>query len=126
MQRNANESKEHHNLIIMMVNYFSGQGYQNIKADVPGMPAPDTIIGTKQNHIPDLTAEKNGSGIILEAETTNSIFDTHTASQWSLFSSAAANFGGQFHVVVPKAARTSAGERALNLNIIIHEIWTPM
>ena len=125
MQRNSDDSKEHHDLITMMVNHFSGQGYRNIKADIPGMPTPDTIRGTKQNHIPDLTAEKNGTEIILEAETATSIFDEHTASQWSLFSSAAANYGGQFHVVAPKEARASAEQRVRNLSIVVHEIWTP-
>lgn len=125
MQRNPNESQEHHNLITMMFNHFVGQGYQNIKADVPGKLRPDTIIGTKENHIPDLTAEKNGTKIILEAETANTIFDAHTASQWSLFSSAAATSGDQFHVVVPKESRGSAQQRAAALRVVVHEIWTP-
>jgi len=125
MQRNPNESQEHQDLIIMMANYFSVQGYRNIKADVPSLPNPDIIRGTKQNHIPDLTAEKNGTNIILEAETASSIFDEHTASQWSLFSSAAANYGGQFHVVVPRGARSNAEQRVKNLSIFVHEIWTP-
>lgn len=125
MQRNPIESQEHHNLIIMMLNYFSGQGCRNIKSDAPGQLRPDTIIGTKENHIPDLTAEKDGTQIILEAETSNSIFDAHTASQWTLFSSAAANSGGQFHVVVPKGSRDSAQQRAAALRVVVHEIWTP-
>lgn len=125
MQRNPNESQEHRNLITMMISYFAGQGYQNIKADVPGRVSPDTIIGTKQNHMPDLTAEKNGTKIILEAETSSSIFDVHTASQWSLFSSAASNFGDQFHVVVPKESRSGAQQRAAALGLVVHEFWTP-
>ncbi len=125
MQRNSNESQEHHNLITMMVNHFSSQGYRNIKADVPGKLPPDIIIGTKQNHIPDLTADNDGVKIILEAETASSIFDAHTVSQWSLFSDAAAKSGGQFHVVIPKRSRASAQQRISVLGIVVHEIWTP-
>ncbi len=125
MQRNPNESQEHHNLITMMVNHFTSQGYRNIKADVPGEIHPDVILGTKQNHIPDLTAEIGGAKVILEAETASSIFDEHTASQWSLFSDAAVRSRGQFHVVVPKSSRASAQQRAAALRVVVHEIWTP-
>lgn len=125
MQRNPSESKQHVDLITMMVSHFRGQGYQNIKADVAGMTCPDVICGTKKNHIPDLTAQKNGVSVILEAETSGSIHDSHTASQWSLFADAAKNDGGEFHVVVPKGARNDAAQRAASLSISIDTIWTP-
>lgn len=124
MQRNSSESKQHTDLITMMVNHFRGQGYQNIKADVAGMTRPDVIHGTKKNHIPDLTAQNNGVHIILEAETSGSINDGHTASQWTLFADAAKN-GDQFHVVVPKGYRSDAAQRAASLSINIYTIWTP-
>lgn len=125
MQRNPSESQEHRDLISMMASHFRGQGYQNIKADVAGMTRPDIIYGTKKNHIPDLTAQKNGVNVILEAETSGSIDDAHTASQWSLFADAAKSDGGEFHVVVPKGSRTNAEQRAANLSITIDTIWTP-
>ena len=125
MQRNPSESKQHANLIQMMVNHFSSQGYRNIKADLAGMTRPDVIHGTKQNHVPDLTANKNGNAVILEAETSDSIYDSHTASQWSLFADAAKNKGSEFHVVVPKGSRSDAERRAINLSIKIDTIWTP-
>jgi hypothetical protein len=109
----------------MMANHFNSQGYQNIKADAPGWLRPDIIRGTKQNHIPDLTAEKNGIMIILEAETSTSIFDEHTVSQWSLFSDAALKDSGQFHIVVPKGSRDTVNQRLQSLGIVAHEIWTP-
>ena len=60
MKRNPSESTQHTNLINMMLNHFSSQGYRNIKADRSGMTSTDVIYGTKHNHVPDLTAEKNG------------------------------------------------------------------
>lgn len=125
MQRNPSESKQHADLIQMMVNHFKGEGYRNIKADVAGMVSPDVIYGTKQNHVPDLTAQKNGITVILEAETSGSIHDSHTASQWTLFADAAKNDSGEFHVVVPKGSRDEAAQRAANLSISIDTIWTP-
>lgn len=125
MQRNSSESKQHIDLINMMVNHFNSQGYRNIKADISGMTSPDVIYGTKQNHVPDLTAEKNGVKVILEAETSGSIYDSHTASQWSLFADTTNNSGGEFHVVVPKGSRNDAEQRAADLSIKIDTIWTP-
>ena len=125
MQRNPSESNQHIDLIRMMVNHFRSEGYQNIKADMAGMTSPDVIYGTKRNHIPDVTAQKNGHHVILEAETSGSINDGHTASQWTLFADAARKSGGQFHVVVPKGSRSAAEQRAAGLSINIDTIWTP-
>ena len=125
MTRSQSESQEHHNLIIMMVHYFESQGYKEIKADIPERKRPTVIYGTKKNHIPDLTARKNGNFVILEVETASTIFDSHTASQWSLFADAANNAGGEFHVVVPKGAKSIAEQRASNLRINVNTIWTP-
>jgi len=119
MQRNPQESKEHQDLINMMARYFASQRFQNIKADISGMPSPDVIYGTKRNHVPDLTADKNGTKIILEAETSRSIFDDHTASQWSLFSDAAKKAGAEFHIVVPKGYRSTTEERLSELGISV-------
>jgi hypothetical protein len=125
MQRMLQESKEHQDLVNMMARHFASLGYRNIRADLPGMVAPEVILGTKQNHIPDLTADKNGTRIILEAETGGTISGDHTASQWSLFSDAAKKAGGEFHVVVPKRYRSSAERRLADLGLKADNIWTP-
>ena len=125
MQRNPSESSEHEDLINMMVQHFRSQGFRNIKADVPGIPSPDVIYGTKKNHVPDITADKNGIGIILEAETSSSICDDHTASQWNLFSDAARKSSGEFHIVVPKGFRKNAEQRVADLGVKADMIWTP-
>jgi hypothetical protein len=75
--------------------------------------------------VPDLTAQKNGITVILEAETSGSIHHSHTASQWSLFADAAKNDGDEFHVVVPKSSKNDAKQRAANLSINIDTIWAP-
>jgi hypothetical protein len=125
MQRNPQESIEHQDLINMMARHFASQGFQNIRVDAPGKLNPEVILGTKQNHIPDLTADKNNTCIILEAETTSSIFSDHTASQWSLFLDAAKKAGGEFHIVVPKGCRSYAEKRLADLELRANEIWTP-
>jgi len=125
MHRNPQDSKEHQDLINMMARHFASQGYRNIRADLPGMATPDAILGTKQNHVPDLTADKNGTRIILEAETACTISDDHTASQWSLFSDAAKKAGGEFHIVVPKGYRSSVEQRLAGLGLKADNIWTP-
>ncbi len=125
MQRNPSESTQHIDLIQMMVNHFNSEGYRNIKADISGMTTPDVIYGTKQNHVPDLTAQKNGITVIMEAETSGSIHNSHTASQWSLFADAAKNDGDEFHVLVPKGSRNNAKQRVAGLSINIDTIWTP-
>ena len=125
MTRNPSESQEHRDLISMMANHFKNQGFRNIRADIPGFPDPEVIHGTKKNHLPDLKANNNGTEIILEAETSGSIFNDHTVSQWTLFADAAQKAGGEFHVVVPKGSRSTAEQRAANLSINIDTIWTP-
>ena len=46
MQRISSETKQHKDLINMMVNHFNSQGYRNIKADIAGIPRPEVIYGT--------------------------------------------------------------------------------
>ena len=125
MPRNPSESQEHRDLISMMANHFKNEGFRNIRADIPGFPDPEVIHGTKKNHLPDLTANNNGTDIILEAETSGSISDDHTTSQWTLFADAAQKAGGEFHVVVPKRSRSAAEQRAASLGIQLDNIWTP-
>ena len=125
MNRNPQESQAHDGLVRMMYNHYRNQGCANCKADLPGCPQPDIIQGTQANHRPDVTTSNNGVFVILEAETAQSIFDQHTASQWTLFASAATRQNTQFHVVVPKGYRDQALQRAQQLGIRLDEVWTP-
>lgn len=112
-------------MMSMMANHFKNEGFRNIRADIPGFPDPEVIHGTKKNHLPYLTANNNGTDIILEAKTSGSIFDDPTASHWTLFADAAQKAGGEFHVVVPKGSRSTVEQRAASLGIQLDNIWTP-
>ena len=125
MNRSLPESQEHQDLVSMMVRHFKKERYTAINADIPGMTKPAIIYGTNRNHVPDLTAMKSSTFIILEAETSDTILDDHTTSQWSLFADAARKAGGEFHVVVPKGSRSVAEQRAADLGISIDTIWSP-
>ena len=133
VQRNPSESSEHEGLIRMMARHFQNQGFTDIRADLAGFVQPDVITGGGQSHRPDLTCRRNGVGgaqVILEAETASTIFDDHTASQWTLFSRAARQRGGEFHVAVPKlingrSGRDVAKDRARQLGITLDQVWTP-
>ena len=124
MERSPQESKGHQDLINMMARHFASQGYRNIRANIQGMVTPDVILGAEQNHMRDLTAEKNGARIILEAETAGTISGGHTVSQWSLFSATAKKAGSEFRVVVPRGYRSSAEQRLADLGLRADEIWT--
>jgi hypothetical protein len=128
--RNQSESVEHANLIKMMLNYFTQNGYSNIKADLQGYTASELVLdGRGNNFLPDLTCNKNDAvktRIILEAETCSTISDSHTADQWRAFARAT----GEFHIVVPKtcngqSGRTKAQDRLRGIGITAEQIWTP-
>lgn len=62
----------------MMLHHFENKGYREIKSDIQGRTKPIIIYGTKRNHIPDLTARKNATFVILEVELSSTIFYDHT------------------------------------------------
>lgn len=113
--RGPNESREHRDLVLMMANFFTKEGYLDVKADLINWNQPQVING----HIPDVTGIRNGELVILEAESCDTINDSHTADQWKAFSQ-----GGKFHVVVPKRCRTDANNRLTQLGLIA-TVWTP-
>lgn len=115
VDRDSSESLEHKNLVEMMANYYTKQGYQNVKADLLGWPNPSLI----NEYIPDVTAETNNTLIILEVETCDTIDDAHTESQWLEFARS-----GKFEVAVPKNCRDSASAKLSSLEITAI-VWTP-
>jgi hypothetical protein len=132
MIRNAKESEEHISLIKMMANHFSKLGYLNIRADLPGFTKPEAVQYGQKEFIPDLTCNKNDSGkpVIMEAETCDSIDDTHTRDQWTAFRASANKKNGEFHIVVPIScngtrARAMTESRLAELGFRADQIWTP-
>ncbi len=129
-RRNPTEATEHNKLIKMMANYFEKEGYKYIRADLSGYTRPNSITDFNGNkYIPDLTCNKTDfkeTRITLEAETCDTINDSHTARQWRAFY----NASGEFHLVVPKtcgmqSGREKAQARLRELRISADEIWTP-
>lgn len=126
------EIAEHQRLIRIMAARFRKEGYTNIKADLEGYALPDPIIDGRGNqYVPDVTCTKNDpttTRILLEAETCNTIADSHTRAQWRAF----AHAKGEFHLVVPKTCEACGAEsevakamhRLEELGIAAKKIWT--
>lgn len=130
----TSEISEHDQLILMMARHFKQQGFTEIKADMPGWTKPDYIYWTsnKNNrYYPDLTCyDSDGTSIILEAETCNTLSDQHTHKQFEIFRAHANKEKGRFEVVVPiscsgKDARQLISQQADSWGIELDNIWTP-
>ena len=121
MKRNNQIS--HDNMVRKAVNHLRSKGFRDIRADLKGCVQPDKIIWKKSGlgHIPDLSA-KNGNLKIFEVETVDSIRDSHTEDQWSLFSTFAEQHGAEFWVVVPNGHESDVNSR-LNKLKIQAKIW---
>jgi hypothetical protein len=98
---------DHDHLVGVVVSYLVQRGYRNIRADLPGHAQPACLLGTKQDHIPDITAD----GLIVEVETSDTIDSAHTTSQWALFSDYATKYAQTFWVVVPHNSVAAAQNR---------------
>lgn len=111
--RTFEAQSEHDELVLRVVNHLTSRGCRNIRADLPGFPQPFLIEGTKQDHIPDVTAD----GVVVEVETADTITADHTTSQWSLFADHASKTGQEFWVVVPVGADDAARVRLRMLGL---------
>lgn len=120
MYRNAKAQSEHDQMVRAVVNHLVEKGYRNIRADLPGHSCPELVKGTKQDHIPDVTAD----GVIVEVETSDTIKDDHTTSQWSLFSDHATKSRQIFWVVVPNHSVAAAQNQlnALGLSGVVYGV----
>lgn len=117
MIRTSNSSALHDTLIREMVNTYETKGYYNIKADHIGHPngRPDEVNG----FIPDVSAMMNGTTVICEAETTDSLNVAHTVDQWKAFSKSAQ----EFQIVVPRSALDNAQKIAAQNDISVNQWW---
>ena len=124
MAKRRNQS-EHDSMVQSVATHVENDGHSDIKADVPGYDRPDLITWktTKKGHIPDVTSTKN-QNYIFEVETDDSIDDSHTEDQWTLFSANAKKYSKKFIVVVPKGSDQKAWRRARDLGIDIDDVWT--
>lgn len=124
MKRTAKSQLDHDILVKRVVEHLKRQGYRNIRADLPGYPQPEMIEGTKQDHIPDLTADGvTADDVIVEVETADSITSDHSASQFYLFAAYANNSDMEFWVVVPEGVGAAA-DRCLSELGISAKVYT--
>jgi hypothetical protein len=107
--RTANAQTQHDQIVLVVVNHVAQNGYGNIRAGLPGHSQPALAQGTKQDHIPDVTAD----GVTIEVETSGTIDDDHTTSQSSLFANYAPKSCKTFWVAVPNGS-VAAAQRPLN------------
>lgn len=115
---------QHDQMVKFVIDYLLSNNFSSVKADLSGFtkPAKITWESNGQGHIPDVTAEGKESNLF-EIETEDSIFDDHTADQWSLFAAYSQQHGKQFWVVVPHGSVKSAQSRLTQLGIQA-EVWT--
>jgi hypothetical protein len=65
MYRIAKAQTQHDQIVLVVVNHLAQKGYGNIRAALPRHRQPALVQGTKQDHIPGVTAD----GAIVEVET---------------------------------------------------------
>lgn len=120
MAKRSSQS-DHDAMVLYAARSLVNKNYRNVKADIPDWSSPDKIIwsSTGQGHIPDVT----GDGIIVEVETSDSIYDSHTEDQWKLFSAHALQYSKAFWILVPAANSNSAQQRRDQLGITA-TIWS--
>jgi hypothetical protein len=92
--------------------------FEDIKANVPGFERPEKIIwkDSDKGHFPDITAHRF-KNYIFEVETSDSIYDRHTADEWRLFASYAKEHNVTFCIVVPHGCSAVASRRLDELDI---------
>ena len=107
---------DHDKMVKYVADFYIKKNHPNVKADIQGYNKPDVIKWRGQNsgHIPDVTT---GNSILVEVETDDSINDTHTKDQWTLFSTYAQEHKIKFYIVVPKGSEQKAENRKVELGV---------
>lgn len=104
-------------------------GYTNILADCPGKRRPHLIRGMRADHRPNLVCQGGYRYVLIDVVFPGEMNFPDIASRWQLFSSAAEQAGGEFHVVVPRwvegvgAGRDAISKAAETIGIRISHIW---
>jgi hypothetical protein len=104
-------------------------GYRNILADCPGKRRPQLIRGMRADHRPNLVCQGGPRYVLMDVVFPGEMNFPDIASRWQLFSSAAEQAGGEFHVVVPRwvegvgAGREAVAKTADALGIRVSHVW---
>lgn len=104
-------------------------GYTHILADCPGKRRPDTIRGVRADHRPNLVCQGGYRYVLMDVVLPGEMNFPDIASRWQLFSSAAEQAGGEFHVVVPRwvdgmgAGRETVAKAAEAIGVRVAHVW---
>jgi hypothetical protein len=104
-------------------------GYTNILADCPGKRRPHLIRGMRADHRPNVVCQGGYRYVLMDVIFPGEMNLTDIASRWQLFSSAAEQAGGEFHVVVPRwvdgmgAGREAVAKAAEAIGVRISHVW---
>lgn len=120
----------HDDLVRKLAKHYSSLGYIGVRTDLPGATeTPGSIYWEKKpdtKYIPDITCYKNnpeGTLIIAEVETCDTLSTDHTKEQWKIFFAHAKSKGGEFHIMTPKSCVEKAKSVAQELSITVHNYW---
>lgn len=114
------DQEAHDRIVEQVAAYAQRKGLLNVRADIQGYTKPDSFQWPNKEveHTPDVTALDNRTVNIYEVETPDSIFDPHTADQWSCFATFDEHSPDfSFYVVVPQGYKSDAEVRLVELNI---------
>ena len=114
-------------LIETMAEVFERSGYRELCADFPNRAAPGIVRGTMRSHRPSLAAVIGECAVLVDVFVPGETPPEEQISRWHLFSSAAAQVGGEFHVVVPGtvdgiSGRTWARKLAEAAGLAVHQV----
>src|SRR5215469_4298744 len=115
----------------LMVEYFKTLGYSDVKARLPGHSSPNLLMGTLEDHRPDLTCRQGNQGrtpLLLEVVLPETVDDPASENRWSLLGSAARLYAAELHFVVPRWTRLGSIERRLrgrlrDMGLSPNRIW---
>ena len=127
MRPNALKSKDqtaHEAMIQRLVARIERDGFVDVQADVVSYDRPPKIYwkDTREGHVPDVTATKDGVNYTFAVETGGAVSMEDTQRRWRLLAGDAEQHGKRFIAVVP-AGRIDEARRRLNALQIDAEVW---
>jgi hypothetical protein len=115
-------------LVETMVEVMTLAGYREVRADLPNHVAPEVVRGTVRSHRPSLAALGGGRPVLMDIFVPGETAPEEQLSRWQLFSSAADQVAGEFHVVVPSSVEGLNGTEWVRrvtdtVGICVTKIW---
>jgi hypothetical protein len=115
-------------LVETMAEVMTLAGYREIRADLPNREMPELVRGTVRSHRPSLAALGGGRPVLMDVFVPGETAPEEQLSRWQLFSSAADQVAGEFHVVVPSSVEGLAGGEWVrrlsdSVGISVTKVW---